>query len=116
MGRHDRLVEGTSGLAGGRGEAVSCSLALPPSLVSQHVAIARSAAVLQPLTLSAGVLHLESRKSRRRSTAVALGGVGAWRRVNPGQEENRQLRTAQNCRCLINSHALLVVRCFCKLL
>lgn len=82
------LCKGTSGLAVGRTEAVSCSMALLRSLVS------RSVAVMQALALSTEVLA--SRKSQRRRAVVALGGVSARHRVNPGQEENRRLHCAQN--------------------
>lgn len=88
------LCKGTSGLAVGRTEAVSCSMALLRSLVSQSVSVSRSVAVMQVLALSTGVLA--SRKSQRRRAVVALGGVSARHRVNPGQEENRRLHCAQN--------------------
>lgn len=74
------LSKGTSGLAGERTEAVSCSTALLRCLVSQSVAISRSVAVMKALALSTGVLG--SRKSQRRRAVVALGGVSAWHRVN----------------------------------
>lgn len=82
------LCKGTSGLAVGRTEAVSCSMALLRSLVS------RSVVVMQALALSTEVLA--SRKSQRRRAVVALGGVSARHRVNPGQEENRRLHCTQN--------------------
>lgn len=93
LGLPRALSKGTSGLAVGRTEAVSCSMALLMSLVSWSVA------VMKALALSTGL----SRKSQRRRALVALGGISARHSVNPGQEENRRLHCAQNCHCLISA-------------
>lgn len=109
MGLHVTLSKGTSDLVGGRSKAVSCSMAMLRSLVSRCMATSWSAAVLKPLAQSIRVLHLERRNSRRRRAVVALGGVGAWCRVNPGQEENRRLHCVENWHCLISAGSALGV-------
>lgn len=90
MGLPRTLSKGTSGLAVGRTEAVSCSTALLRSLQSQSEAMSWCVAVMK--ALSTGV----SRKSQRRRAVAALGGVSARHGYNPGQEENRRLQCAQN--------------------
>lgn len=103
MGLPRTLSKGTSGLAVGRPEAVSCCMVLLRSLVSQSVAISWRVAVMKALALSPGV----SRKSQRRRAVVALGGVSARHGVNPGQEENRRLHCVQNCHCLLSAGSAL---------
>lgn len=90
LGLPRTLSKGSSGLAVGRTEAVFCCLALLRSLVSQSVAMSWRVAVMK--ALSTGM----SRKSQRRRAVVALRGVSARHRFNPGQKENRRLHCVQN--------------------
>lgn len=91
MGLDVKLLEGTSGLGGGGRGAVSCRRAVPSPVVSPRVA------VVEALAPSGSVLRGESGKSRRRGAAVALRGVRAWRRGDPGQEGKGRLLHSRRC-------------------
>lgn len=86
VGLNVALCRGTSGLVGGRNKAASC-IAVLRSHVSHSMAKSWRAAVLKALALNTGVLHLGGWKSRRWRAVVALSGICARQRGNPGQKK-----------------------------